>query len=146
MYATSTMRPCENRALVYRDNPAVFGGKELDSIVPCTATAMTERWSRRGTDQAEPSHFCQVHAEQLDAFRQHLRQRVDAAYAARGEEPLDHHIGDRVATPDGPGTVVGLPSAAWSDYYLVGLDSRRRGDRPSDYLPRQLASLADVPA
>lgn len=136
-----TVRRCENRALVYVDDPTEWGGQRLDRIVACTEPAVTDRWSRRGTDQAQRQQFCQQHAASLDAFLQVCRQRIDAAYAARGEEPLDYHLGDRVTTPDGPGTVTFLPSAAWSDTYAVGLDTRRRGDRPGQYLPWQLAPL-----
>lgn len=133
---------CENQALIYRDNPKAYGGCELERIVPCFEPATATRWSRRGTDQATQQRYCQAHAAGLDAYRAYLNERVDVAYAARGEDPLDHHHGDRVATPDGPGTVVGLPSAAWSDTYAVGLDSRRRGDRPSQYYADQLTPAA----
>lgn len=134
------IRTCDNRALIYRPNPAAFGGQELDRIEPCHKPATVERWSRRGTDQAQAQRYCQAHADELDAYRHYLNQRVDNAYAARGEEPLAFHIGDRVITPDGPGTVTFLPSAAWSDTYAVGLDARRRGDRPGQYYPDQLTA------
>jgi hypothetical protein len=129
---------CENRALIYQPNPKAWGGQELDRIDPCFEPATVDHWSRRGTDQAELQHFCRTHADSHAAFVQCLRAAIDQTYAERGEDPLDHHIGERVLTPDGPGTVTFLPSAAWSATYAVGLDSRRRGDRPSQYYPHQL--------
>lgn len=133
---------CENRALIYKPNPKAYGGKELDRIKPCYEPATVDRWSRRGTDQAELRHFCQAHDDSHAAFVQRLTDAIDRAYAERGEDPIDHHIGDHVLTPDGPGTVVYLPSAAWSATYSVGLDSRRRGDRPSQYRADQLQGEA----
>jgi hypothetical protein len=103
---------CENRALIYRSDPRAWGGKALDRIEPCWEPATVDSWSRRGTDQAELQHYCQAHADSHAAFGQRLHAALDQAYAERGEDPIDHHIGDRVATPDGPGTVLFLPSAA----------------------------------
>jgi hypothetical protein len=132
---------CENRATIYRDNPKAYGGKELDRIEACFDPAVADRWVCRGTDRAEHLRYCQHHADKADAWDATARARIVAAYAARGEAPLVWSLWDRVLTPDGPGTVVFLPSAAWSDTYEVGLDSRRRGDRSSSYLPHQLTTL-----
>jgi hypothetical protein len=133
---------CENRALIYRPNPRAYGGQELERIEPCWEPATDDVWTGRGTDQAQRQRFCRAHSDSHAEFVGRLRAAIDRAYAARGEAPLDHHIGDRVLTPEGPGTVTYLPSAAWSDTYAVGLDSRRRGDRPSQYRPDQLAPAA----
>ena len=46
-------------------------------------------------------------------------------------------------SPDGPGTLVFLPSPFDPDTYHVGLDSRRKGDRSREYYPEQLTARTD---
>jgi hypothetical protein len=113
---------CENVALSYKPRPG--GGEELDKMIPCTADATTTRWISRGTSREKLRNFCEEHAAQGDAFEQKLRDGLVRAFAARGEEPIAHHIQTRVriiATAR-VGTVVHLPSRHWGNEYFVHID------------------------
>jgi hypothetical protein len=138
---TWTIGMCANATIVYRP-----GTTDIDHLTYCRQPGTVARWSRPGTDGARLQHYCPEHIARIAVFEQNLNARLDQARAERGEEPLVWHLWARVGTPDGPGHVVFLPSATSSDTYAVGLDSRRRGDRPRQYVAHQLTALQALTA